>query len=437
MAKPVRKISDKDFNTLIEKAYYLTNQEHIHADTKEHDFEALKQVAAEMGIPSDKLEEAYQQMLREKEAEAARAEQRKRMWMWIAAGVAVIALIVWIFRPKTFSGTVQLSIAKKLDATTYLPLEVIDTITTTSASFFVHALINGDYGEVVQWELHPPNDGVPFQAEKVSYVKSPKGTVAYQLFSLAPQMPLGQWKAVLKIFDKKVAEKPFTLVKGTFKTQITFTRGVDNNFRALQNLNGYEALTDTVVMCHVTFKELTANNIFKVVWEYYDPEGNMVHTNKLDLKPDSETYYAYSPMMIDYRSIQTGKWKVKVLINGELANERSFDISTGNADVALTTGMQNDKPVNRTSVFKSASEVYGYVYWPKINQRKILLTWKVKDSKGNIIRSIDQQLSNKGGTDWWAYRKVLEANEAVAGNYTMELWGGNLLMAERNFEIVK
>jgi hypothetical protein len=99
--------------------------------------------------------------------------------------------------------------------------------------------------------------------------------------------------------------------------------------------------------------------------------------------------------------------------------------------------MKNDKPVNRTSVFKSDDEVYGYVYWPKINQRKILLTWKVKDSKGNIIRSIDQQLSNKGGTDWWAYRKVLEPNEAVPGNYTMELWGGTLLMAERNFEIVK
>jgi hypothetical protein len=437
MAKPVRKISDKDFNTLIEKAYYLTNQEHIQADTKEHDFEALKKVAAEMGIPSDKLEQAYQQMLQEKEAEAARAEQQQRMWIWVAAGVSAVVFIVWIFWPKTFSGTVQVSIAKKLNRTNYLPLEVTDTITTTNASFFVHALINGDYGDAVQWELHPPDDGVPIQAEQISYVESSKGVVAYQLFSLAPQMPLGEWKAVLKIFDKKVAEKSFVLVKGTFNTQITFTRDIDNNFRAIQNLNGYEALTDTVVMCHVTFRELTANNIFKVVWEYYDPEGSMVYTNHLDLKPTSETYYAYSPMMIDYRSIKTGKWKVKLLIDGEPVNERSFDISVGNANVTLTSGMKNDKPVNRTSVFKSDDEVYGYVYWPKINQRKILLTWKVKDSKGNIIRSIDQQLSNKGGTDWWAYRKVLEPNEAVPGNYTMELWGGTLLMAERNFEIVK
>ncbi len=437
MAKPVRKISDKDFNKLIEKAYYLTNQEHMHADTHEHDFEAVKQVAAEMGIPSDKLEEAYQQMLQEKEAEAVRAEQRKRMWMWIAAGVAVVALIVWIFRPSTFSGTTKISIATTLDGTSYMPLATTDTVTTTKGAFFAHALIKGKYGDAVAWELYPPNGSDPIIAQKIVYANNQEGAVAYQLFSFAPTMPLGEWKAVLKIFDKPVAERRFIFAKGTYDAKMTLTRQVDDNYKPVQNLSGFQALTDTIAICHVAFRDMTPGQNFKVNWQYYDPDGEMSYSNSLDMKPNAAIYNVYSPMRIDYRSIKTGKWTVKLSVNGEVINQRSFDIGVGDAEVIMTTGMKDDKPADRVSIFKSTSPVYGYVFWPKINQRKVVLTWKVKDSKGNIIRSIDQALSNKGGTDWWAYRKLVEPNDAAAGKYVMELWAGNLLMAERNFEIVK
>ncbi|WP_448518030.1 hypothetical protein [Rhodoflexus sp.] len=437
----MRKIADKDLNKLIERAYYLANKEYIHADTHEYDYDALKKIAVEMGIPEDKLQEAYHQIVADREAAealAARKAARRKQIIYLAVIMAGVVLVcVWMLRPRTFSGTVETAIATSLDGTSYMPLDAVDTITTTQGAFFAHALIKGNYGEAVEWELLPPDGGAPVIADKIIYANNQNGSVAYQLFSFAPTMPLGEWKAVLKIFNKPVAERKFIFAKGIYKTQITFTKQVDSNYKPVQSLSGFKALTDTMAICHVVFRDITPGQNFKVVWEYYDPDGKPAYSNSLDMKPNAALYNVYSPMMIDYRSIKTGKWTVKLLVNGDLVNQRSFDIDIGDADVVMTTGMKDDKPADRTSVFKSSSPVYGYVFWPKINQRKIVLTWKVKDSEGNLVRSIDQALSNKGGTDWWAYRQLIEPNSAAAGKYAMELWGGNLLIAERNFEIVK
>lgn len=441
MDKPVRKIADKDFNKLIERAYFLANREHIHADTHEHDYEALKKAAVEMGIPEDKLEEAYRQLLEEQQAEEARQARkatRKKQWLYAATAAAVIALVLaWVFRPRTFSGTAKISVTTALDGTNFMPLTTVDTITTTKGAFFAHAFIKGNYGKEVEWELRAPDNSLHPPADKIVYRDHSEGTIAYRLFSLSPDMPLGEWKIVLKIFDKPVAERKFIFAKGTYEAKITFTRQVDSNYKPVQNLSSFRALTDTMAICHVAFRDLTLGQRFKVVWEYYSPDGEMAHANSLEIKPNTAVYNVYSPMMIDYRSVKTGKWTVKLLVNGELIDRRTFDIEVGDAEVNLTTGMKNDRPADRTSVFRSTSPVYGYVFWPKINQRKIVLTWKVKDSNGNLIRSIDQALSNGSGTDWWAYRKIAEPNQMPVGRYVMELWGGNLLMAERNFEIVK
>ncbi|MCS7019844.1 MAG: hypothetical protein RMJ87_11670 [Cytophagales bacterium] len=441
MAKPVRKISDKDFNKLIERAYFLTHQEQMHADKGEYDLEMLKKAATEMGIPPEKLEQAYEELQAEQAANEAAIARKALRQKQVIAGV-VIALIVlaaigWLLRPRTFEGTAKISIATSVDNDNYMPWHTTDTITTAKPAFFAHAFIKGDYGSRVEWELFPPNGEPVLPVDEVVYAENRQGTVAYQLFRLSPQMPLGEWKIVLKIFEKPVATHRFVFAKAKVQMQVAMTKQVDSNYKPLQNLTEFQALTDTVAICHLTFLNITAEQRFRVVWEFYDPDGNLAHTDYINLTPKGSPHYAYCPMTIDYRSIKTGKWTVKVLIDGEVAHQRTFDISVGNADIALTTAMENDKPVNRVSIFKSQSEVYGYVFWSKINQQRIVLTWKLKDDKGNLIRSIDQPLSNRGGTDWWAYRRLLDANEAVPGNYNMELWGGNLLIGKRSFQIVK
>lgn len=437
MAQPVRKISDEDLNKLIERAYLLTNQEHVRTDAREHDFEAIKKIAAQAGIPPEHLEEAYRQLLEEQQAEQMRAVQKAARRKKIAAvlGISVItaAVAAWFFRPRTFEGTLQTAIALALDSATHMPLHKADTVRVTEKAFFVHALIGGDFGEQVTWELIPPHGEAPPPDGAIVYVQNKKGITAYQRFSLAPDAPLGEWKAVLKIFDKPAAEHRFTVAKGIIKMHVDFT----NQAGSAKNITRFRALTDTTVICRVGLQNLIPGESVQVVWQYYDPSGNLAHTDRLTIKPNNSAYFAQSTMTIDLHTVKTGKWTVKVRVNDETESQGVFHMEVGDADVALTPRIANDRPAGRVSVFGTPSDVYGYVYFPKINRQHIVLSWKIKDAQGNVVRAIEQPLSNRVGTDWWAYRKLLNTKEMPPGRYTMELWSGNLLISKINFEITK
>lgn len=319
-----KNIQENDFKRLIELAYKLDFKE-----DQTHSIEDVKAAARKLGIPEDKVDQAYHLLEKEKQDKAAKKARFwanfRKYYVWLIVGAAVTFFIWYGNLPRirpSFKGKADAVLASTLNEAKNAPKEEVREVKLLADKqihFFVTMTdIFEDY--LLRWELYDPDKKIADQ-NVIQLQNVNKLQKAYFTYDFTLSNKPGVWHFKVFADDKVIIDKSFHVALGDYNTQ--FAKEIDANKKPLFIQKEFKKTGQESIYCYTNFDVLAKKGI--VQWIWIDPDGSEYKKETLETKPEmAQPWWVYDSLKTN--DLKTGTWKVRIFFDKILLGEYSFEL---------------------------------------------------------------------------------------------------------------
>jgi hypothetical protein len=321
MAK--QEIHEDDLQKLIEIAHQLSQEK-----KNNYQFEDVKQIANEMGIGEDKINQAYQILQKEKEQKAKEAKaQQARLYsygIWIGTFMLIAGLVYYCNLPNPpFAGTVKLTMASEIK-----DFQAVDELTNISLfhydKIYVHTKFLGLKNNAkAKWKFVKP-DGEVYDEVRLDLTDVSESYNAYASTLLKFNTPTGKWKVQMFVDEKLFAEKSFEVDYGECTLRLTAKLDTSRNDNLPADVrNVFSKQKDKYVYTYLDWEYLKHNG--KINYKWYLPDGTLADETDFLTKSSGGGYWAYAALNLQKAGI--GIHKVVIFFEKAKVFEKNFTVT--------------------------------------------------------------------------------------------------------------
>jgi hypothetical protein len=293
----------------------------------------LKAGASELGVPAEKLEEAYQQL----RIEQQRAVIMRNRMMAISAPVLVVGALVvggtWMAtRPapppvaavlEPFTGAAHVTVTTRVDNDQ--PIDALTRVSVTSKrEFFVFVSLTGLTRTHRAHTDLVDASGAIVETDTVQMTSTAEPYSVWFRFHVPFTRKPGTYQARSYLDGQLVATTPIDIVIGN--TSMSTALGV-KDAAPLTPRTRFVVGVDGRVLAFLHFDELLGSGS-NVEFRWTAPDGTVARTHIMTMREAKGPYAAWD--VLDFEgSPPLGSWKVAAFFEGTPINETKFDVSAG------------------------------------------------------------------------------------------------------------